>query len=184
MCYHRGMSRGGRWLVVLVLIVAILAGGYVFFVKTGGLGLARVTWYYFLRDIPDKKYSWQDFTERGEGQGISGFYAYGNQNGFSMWTLSGLKTFRHVAGTSIYQHEDICEALRRLTENPQATGSAMKATKQVTGIIEFWQSLIKPENLVTVLRLTEGEQQNAIDKVWSYSGKYKELNKLDKDSCN
>lgn len=178
------MSRGRWWLAVIILFITVLAGGYVFFVKTGGVGLARVTWHYFFRDIPDKKYSWQDFTDRGAKEGISGFYAFGNENGFSMWTLSGLKTFRHVPGTSIYQHEDVCAAVKRLSENPQATGSAMKADKRVTGNIEFWQSLIKQENLVTVLRLTEGEHRNDIDKVWSYSGIYKELNKLDKDSCN
>ena len=178
------MSRGKWWLIGFVLMVTILAGGYVFFVKTGGLGLSRITWHYFFRDIPDKKYSWQDFTERGAKEGISGFYAYGNENGFSMWTLSGLKTFRHVSGTSIYQHEDICGAVRALQKDPQATDSGVKASKQVTGDIEFWQSLIKPENLVTVLRLAEGERRNEIDKVWSYSGKYKELNKLDKDTCN
>jgi hypothetical protein len=159
-------------------------GGYVFFIQTGGKGLSRVTWHYFLRDLPDKKYSWQDFTERGAKEGISGFYAYGSQNGFSMWTLSGLKTFRHVSGTSIYQHEDICGAVRALQKDPQATGSGVKASKQVTGDIEFWQKVIRQENLVTVLRLTDGKQRNAIDKVWSYSGKYKVLNKLDQESCN
>lgn len=178
------MSKGRRWLIGFALIVTILAGGYVFFVKTGGLGLSRVVWHYFLRDLPDKQYSWQDFTERGAKKGISGFYAFGNESGFSMWTLSGLKTFRHIPGTSIYQHEDICGAVRALQDNPQATGSGMKADQQVTGIIEYWQSLIKPENLVSVLRLDGAEQRNAIDKVWSYSGIYKELNKLDKDSCN
>lgn len=177
------MSRGKWWLAVIVLIVTILVGGYVFFIQTGGKGLSRVTWHYFLRDLPDKKYSWQDFTERGAKEGISGFYAYGNENGFSMWTLSGLKSFRHVSGTSIYQHEDICGAVRALQKDPQATDSGVKASKQVTGVIEFWQSLIKPENLVTVPRLAEGERRNEIDKVWSYSGKYKILNKLDQESC-
>ncbi|MBK6648172.1 MAG: hypothetical protein IPG44_20915 [Anaerolineales bacterium] len=168
----------------MILLIALLLGGYVFFVKTGGMGLSRVTWHYFFRDLPDKKYSWQEFTDRGTAQGISGFYAFGNQNGFSMWTLSGLKTFRHVPGTSIYQHEDICGALKALQDNLQATGSGMKANKQVTGVIEFWQSLMKQENLVTVLRLTDGEHHNDIDKVWSYSGKYRVLNKLDPGVCD
>ncbi|MCK6585437.1 MAG: hypothetical protein L6Q49_20240 [Anaerolineales bacterium] len=166
-----------------MLIVTILAGGGIFFVMTGGVGLSRVTRHYFFRDLPNKQYSWQDFTDRGAKEGISGFYAFGNQNGFSMWTLSGLKSFRHVAGTSIYQHEDVCAAVKRLSENPQATGSAMKADKQVTGSIEFWQSLIKQENLVSVLRLAEGERRNEIDKVWSYSGRYKVLNKFDQGVC-
>lgn len=71
------MTRGRRWLIGFVFFVTILAGGYVFFVKTGGLGLSRVTWHYFLRDLPDKKYGLQDFTDRGAKEGISGFYAFG-----------------------------------------------------------------------------------------------------------
>jgi hypothetical protein len=31
----------------------------------------------FFREIPDKKYSWRDFTERGPHEAISGFYAFG-----------------------------------------------------------------------------------------------------------
>lgn len=165
------------------MIAVILLGGSIFFVKTGGMRLLKVTWHYFLRDLPDKKYNWREFTERGEKQGISGFYAFGNEKGFSMWTLSGLKTFRHLPGISIYQHEDICRALRELQENPQATGGVM-AEKTITGRIEYWQSLIKSENLVTVLRLTDDKRRNAIDKVWSYSGKYKVLNKLDQGVCD
>lgn len=178
------MSR--RWLlVVFFLVVATLSiAGYVFFVKTGGMGLSRVTWYYFVRDLPDKKYSWQDFTDRGVSQGISGFYAFGNQDGFSMWTLSGLKTFTHVPGTSVYMHEDICAAVRELMENPLAAATPVQAVKEITGDIGFWQSLIKQENLVTVTRLKGKDYHNGIDKVWSYSGIYKELNKLERNSCN
>jgi hypothetical protein len=59
------MSRGKLWLIFLFLIIIVLMGGYVFFRQTGGLGLSRVVWHYLFRDLPDKKYSWQDFTERG-----------------------------------------------------------------------------------------------------------------------
>lgn len=86
-----------------------------------------------------------------------------DQNGFRCGLCRCFKTFRHVPGTSIYQHEDICGALKALQDNPLATGSGVKANKQVTGIIEFWQSLIKPENLVTVLRLEGDAPRNAID---------------------
>lgn len=177
------MSKGKWWIVVLAIIVIILVGSGIFFVKTGGVGLSRVTWNYLLRDIPDKKYSWRDFTDRGTEQGISGFYAFGNENGFSMWTLSGLKTFLHAPGTSIYQHEDICAAVRKARENPEPKGTAIKADKDIIWDLPTWQSLIQQENLVTVLRLSPYEQPNVIDKVWSYSGIYKELNKLDQETC-
>ncbi|MEN9562534.1 MAG: hypothetical protein RIR73_778, partial [Chloroflexota bacterium] len=135
------------------------------------------------RDIPDKKYSWQDFVDRGAKEGISGFYAYGDAKSFSMWTLSGLKTFTHVADISVYQHEDVCFAMRQLANDPQGRDKPAKADQTITGKIEVWQNLVKQENLVTVLRLPEDEYHNGIDKVWSYSGRYKKLNILDEDTC-
>lgn len=132
------MSRGKWWLALLFLIMLVLVGGGVFFIKTGGVGLSRVVWNYLLRDIPDKKYSWRDFTDRGAKEGISGFYAFGNENGFSMWTLSGLKTFLHAPSTSIYQNEDICAAVRKARENPEPKDEAGKQS------VSTVQELISP----------------------------------------
>ncbi len=180
------MSRGKLlWIGIIVLLLISLVGSYLFYAKTGGNALSRAIRYDLFRDVPDKSYSWRDFTDRGNREGISGFYAYGDSNGFSMWTLSGLKTFRHIPQTSVYQYEDICAAVLALSNNSQTKGSA-PATQEVTDNIVYWQSLIKQENLVTVVRLSESESNvnNAIDTVWSYSGIYKqELHKLQKDSC-
>lgn len=173
-----------RWLKIGFLVgFVVLVASYVFFALTGGHGLSRVVWHYFIRDLPDKKYSWREFGERGASKGISGFYAYGDQDGFSMWTLSGLKTFTHAQGTSIYMHEDICGAMARLSDKSQEIGGSVLAGKEVTGNIELWQSLIKQENLVTVVRLSTKEYDNGVDKVWSYSGRYKILNRLDGEAC-
>ncbi len=170
---------------IIVIILLTCVSGYLFYVKTGGRGLTRAVWYYFWRDIPDKKYSWREFSDRGVEQGISGFYAFGSETSFSMWTLAGLKTFYHVAGTSIYQYEDICGALKRLRDNPNESGaSGMRAEARVSGELAVWEGWIKPENLVTVVRLREGDGKNMIDKVWSYSGKYKVLNRLDEGVCD
>lgn len=178
------MSRGKLWGIGLTLLVIIaLVGGYLFFVSTGGKGLSRVAWHYFIKNLPDKKYSWQDFIDRGPNEGISGFYAYGDSSGFSMWTLSGLKTFSHIEGKSVYVYEDVCAAVRQLIDNPDDQTQPVMASKEVTQDIGSWQTLIKQENLVTVVRLDQPDYRNAIGQVWSYSGKYRELNKLDKDSC-
>lgn len=178
------MSRGKLLGIGLILLAIIaLVGGYLFFVSTGGKGLSRVTWHYFIKDLPDKKYSWRDFTDRGPSEGISGFYAYGDEGGFSMWTLSGLKTFSHVEGASVYVHEDVCAAVRQLVDNPDGQTQPVMASKEVTQDIGFWQTFVKQENLVTVVRLDKPDYHNGIGQVWSYSGIYKELNKLDKDSC-
>ncbi|GAB1471317.1 hypothetical protein MASR2M66_21950 [Chloroflexota bacterium] len=165
---------------LLVGSVALISF-YVFFALTGGHALSRVVWHHFLREIPNKEYSWRDFTDRGAREGISGFYAYGDAQGFSMWTLSGLKTYSHIPSTSIYQHEDICGALRVFNVSPQDI--RVPATQEVTNDILRWQSLIKQENLVTVVRMNDEEGSNWVDKVWSYSGKYKILNRLDEESC-
>jgi hypothetical protein len=167
-----------------VLVILALLGGYFFYARTGGVALSRVVWHYLIRDLPDKKYSWSEFRDRGVNQGISGFYAYGDQEGFSLWTLSGLKTFTHVPAVSIYLHEDVCAAVRLLSDIPEVADDPVKADVTITGDSELWQSLIKQENLVTVVRLDEPGYRNGVDKAWSYSGKYRELNKLDQDACN
>jgi hypothetical protein len=179
------MTKARWWGIgIFFVIVLTLIGGYLFYVNTGGNALSRVVWHYFIPDLPDKKYSWQDFTERGVEQGISGFYAYGDEYGFSLWTLSGLKAFTHIPGISVYMHQDICAAVRQLNDNPQVAGTPVRATKTVTGDIGTWESLIRKENLVTVLRFDAPEYHNGINKVWSYSGIYKELNKLNRESCD
>lgn len=178
------MGRKKAWGVAFFAIaVALSAVIGIFYVQTGGSGLSRVIWYYFLRDIPDKKYSWQDFTDRGARAGISGFYAYGDDDSFSMWTLSGLKTFTHIPEISVYQHEDVCFALKQLQVDPQGLTKSAKADSTITGDFALWRSWIKQEYLVTVIRLEGGEYRNGIDKIWSYSGRYKKLNVLEQDTC-
>jgi hypothetical protein len=152
MCYDYFMSRGKLLGIGLLMVVLALLGGYLFYIKTGGVALSKVVWHYFIRDLPDKKYSWREFRDRGVNQGISGFYAYGGKEGFSLWTLSGLKTFTHVPGVSIYLHEDVCAAVQVLSETPQGAEDPLKADVTITGDIELWQSLIKQEYLVTVVR--------------------------------
>ena len=49
-------------------------------------------------------------------------------------------------------HEDVCAAVRYLNENPDAANNAVSASKEVTSDILFWESLLRKENLVTVLR--------------------------------
>lgn len=178
------MRRGKLlWIGIIILLLISLVGSYLFYTNTGGDALSRAIRYDLFRDVPDRTYSWRDFTDRGKSEAISGFYAYGDQDGFSMWTLSGLKTFTHVPKVSVYQYEDVCAAVLALSNNPN-NADRVPATQEVTVDITHWQSLIKQENLVTVMRLAETEGRNDIDTVWSYSGIYKqELHKLQKDSC-
>ena len=178
--------RYGKLLWIVFLLVFVVASSYIgfFFYSTGGNGLTRVIAYYLVRDLPDKQYGWRDFTDRGATAGIRGFYSDGDKDGFRLWTLSGLKKFENVPGTSIYMHEDICAAVLELNENSEAAGSTIKAPQQVTPDILVWEKLMKKEYLVTVLRLLGQKNPNLVDKVWSYSGKYKVINQLDLEACN
>lgn len=187
MCYHEYMSNGKMLFAVFfsVFMVVTAVVGYSFYSTTGGNALTRVFYYYLIRNIPDKEYRWRDFTDQGPTAGITGFYSSGDENGFSLWTLSGLKKFKNMPGTSVYMYEDICSAVGELNENPEATeNTVIRAPQQVTPNILTWENLMKKEYLVTVLRLDGYDNQNLVDKVWSYSGKYKIINQLDLEACN
>jgi hypothetical protein len=77
----------------------------------------------------------------------------------------------------------VCSAARELAELGDKASGAVSAQQTITGDIERWQSLIKQENLVTVIAIDDNEGRNKVDKVWSYSGIYKILNRLDEESC-
>lgn len=53
----------------LIILFVLSLGGYLFYAQTGGKALTRVVIHYFIKDLPDKKYSWQDFTDRGHKEG-------------------------------------------------------------------------------------------------------------------
>lgn len=175
-----------KFLLIVFLFLLVVASSYIgfFFYSTGGNGLTRVVAHYLIRNLPDKQYSWRDFTDRGATAGISGFYSSGNKDGFSLWTLSGLKKFYTVPGTSIYMYEDICAAVRSLNDSPEAAGGEVRAPQQITLDILAWEKLMKKEYLVTVIRMDNQDNSNLVDKVWSYSGKYKIINQLDLEVCD
>ena len=72
------------WIVFFfVLVVASSSIGF-FFYSTVGNGLTRVVVHYLIRDLPNKQYSWRDFTDQGTPNKISGFYSSGDKDGFSL----------------------------------------------------------------------------------------------------
>lgn len=184
MCYYYSMSYKKLWWMVFLFVLVVASSSVAFFYLTGGNGLARVIAYYLIRDLPDKQYRWQDFTDQGTTNKISGFYSSGDKDSFRLWTLSGLKTFNTFPGTSIYMYEDICAGVQYLNDNPEATGSAISAPQRVTLDILTWEELMRKEYFVTVKRLDGETNSNLVDKVWSYSGKYKIINKLNFEACN
>lgn len=184
MCYHDSMSYGKLWWISFSFVLVVASSSVAFFYLTGGNGLARITAYYLIRDLPDKQYSWRDFTDQGTAHKISGFYSSGDKDSFRLWTLSGLKTFHTLPETSIYMYEDVCAGVQYLNNNPEAAGSAISAPQRITSDILTWEGLMRKEYFVTVKRLDGETNSYLVDKVWSYSGKYKIINQLDLEACN
>ncbi len=169
------------WLtLVAVLIVGLMVFGFYFY-TTGGGGLSRVVLNYLIPNLTDKKYGWNDFRYRGEGEKISRFYAYGDSENFGIWTLSGLKKYYHLPGTSVYMHRDTCEVVRQLTA--QKTDS-MANPEQIYFELSDWEKMVKREYFVTVLPLVGEDGYKMVDKVWSVSGRYKVLGRVEEGVCD
>lgn len=185
MCYDGLMSTAKFWCIVFlfIFVVASSLAGY-YYSTTGGNGLTRIVVNYLTRNLPDKQYGWQDFIDQGPTKKISGFYSSGDKDSFRLWTLSGLKKFYTLPGTSIYMYEDICAGVRYLNDNPETAGSEVTVPKRVTPNILDWERFMKKENFVTVQRLVGQDTPNMVDKVWSFSGKYKIISQLDLEACN
>ena len=80
-------------------------------------------------------------------------------------------------------YEDVCAGVQYLHDNPENTESETTVPTQVTQDILAWEKLMKKENFVTVQRLDNQDNPNMVDKVWSFSGKYKIISQLDFEAC-
>lgn len=169
------------WLGTIFTLIFSLGVFVSFFYFTGGAGLSRIVFNYLIPDLPDKKYSWQDFRYKRESQKISGFYAYGNDESFNIWTLSGLKKFYHKTGTSVYSFRDTCAIVKQITAKD--TSSSLNPENIFFGLNE-WNSVMKKEYFVTVQSLGKENGREIVDKVWSVSGKYKILGRIEGKVCD
>jgi hypothetical protein len=60
-----------KWgLIVLIILSVVVAG----FWMSGGHSLVNLYRNYLSQDMPDKKYSWNDFSERGAQEPTKGYY--------------------------------------------------------------------------------------------------------------
>ncbi len=177
------MRRGYGKILLAVFLLAV-AANLGLFVYSGGIGLARIVWYYLIPDMPDKKFGWDDFRDRGPRQEIKGFYSGGDETGFYLWTLSGLKRFNHQQGVSVYLFHDVCAALRALNAGQAETDDSTLLGKQITGDVQEWRARLKKEYLVTVVRLEEDEGENKVDKALAVSGRYKVPGQLTLEQCD
>ncbi len=174
------------WVIGGILLTLILISVIVFS-STGGRGLLRIIPNYLLADIPDKRYTWSDFIANNESKRVSGFYSttFSDENTLALWTLAGLKRFDHAESTSVYYHRDSCGIWKKLVDTDG--GNDNQSTDSLNPYITYidmssWKESMKQEYLVTVQWL-EQDGKKVIDKLWSLSGKYKVIGRLESSVC-
>ena len=172
--------------VVIIAIAVLLGAGFYY---TGGLGLVRLYRNYLSQDITDKKYGWQDFTDRGATEKLSGYYAGLVGEKVYIWTLSELKSFGYTAGTSAYYYMDVCGVVRRLAEEraKKAEGAVKSEEKKITQSesVYFspsdWSMQAKRGDYVAVVR-TE-EDPGIVSQLYGSSNQYFPLTELRDELC-
>jgi hypothetical protein len=173
---------------LVVASLLVLASLFIF-LSTGGTGLVRTVRYYLLADIDDKRYQWGDFVPNNTTKRVSGFYSstFSRDDVVAIWTLGGLRTFKHKAGTSVYNHRNTCKLVRELKETSDKGGDggerAILNPEAVYLNIADWQILMQQEYPVTIQWIEE-DNDRVIDKLWSVSGKYKILGRVETGVCD
>lgn len=179
-----------RWGVFFSLLLIVVACIFVF-LKTGGLGMLRIVRPYLMRDIPDKRYGWSDFVPSNDTKRVSGFYSpqFSGENGVAIWTLVGLKRFYHKSNFSVYYHSDVCGAVNSIKREIEDKGvDGARGRKMDDMQIKYfdvakWRENMKAEYLITVQWDTQ-EDRRVIDKLWSVSGKYRVLGRIEEGVCD
>lgn len=158
--------RKGFWYLIFFVITLGIVG----FLKTGGVGLYRLYKYYLLAEIPDKKYGSKDFTDRGAGELLNGYYAGSFENKLFMWTLSGLKGFEDKPGVSVYYYLDVCSAYMQITSRENTENKSVGVEQVRYEKFVQWRDRMKIGDFVWVKRLPTDE--GVIDKASGSSNKY------------
>lgn len=170
--------------VVLVGCVLVFVGCYF----VGGKGLVRLYSNYLSQDLPEKRYTWVDFTDRGPGKEIMGYYAGHFGESVWIWTLSGLRYYQHVSGTSVYSYLDVCGAVRQLVESRNRVGQTDDSVKKsLDPMIAFdlntWLTSVRSGDFVT-LRWIEQGGLRVIDKLYGTSNQYYPIEALEVEQCS
>lgn len=175
------------FVVVLLVILGVLVWT---FLAGGGIGLVRLYKNYLSQELPDKKYGWQDFTDRGPREMLHGYYAGSLGNSVFIWTYSGLKRFVHQGGTSAYHYLDTCKLIRRLEAgeikniSPVPGEGENTITETTNFALEEWTKLAHRGDYVWVKRVGEdGLDRIVIDKLWGNSNQYFPLTQIKVEQC-
>lgn len=177
--------RWKRGLLLSVVILSLLSVIIVVFYQTGGKSLINLYFNYLSQDISDKKYTWDDFTDRGAGQPISGYYAGTVGDNVWIWTLSGLQRYSHLDGTSVYHYFDVCEAVRNIASRDDVgdtLGEPVTLPTDPTFDISGWVAKANVGDYVA-LKWIEQDGKRVIDKLQGTSNQYYPLERIRIEQC-
>ncbi|MEN9564161.1 MAG: hypothetical protein RIR73_2405, partial [Chloroflexota bacterium] len=171
--------------VIIVVLTVLLGTGFYY---TGGIGLVRLYRNYLSQDIADKKYSWQDFRDRGATEKLSGYYAGRLGDKIYIWTLSGLKSFGYEEGQSVYYYMDVCGVVRQLAaervKNQSASsenGEKIQYNDRVFFDPSDWDVQAKRGDYVAVVRTVE--EPGIVSQLYGSSNQYFPLTELRDELC-
>jgi hypothetical protein len=169
------ISKRGVLIGAIFLTIVVLLG--MSFYYTGGVGLVRLYRHYLSQDIADKKYAWQDFTDRGATTKLSGYYAGRIGDNIYIWTLSGLRRFGYIQGVSAYYYMDVCGIVRQAAPLREATYSPEVYFDPVT-----FSAQMKRGDYVGLTRLAE--EREVVSQLYGSSNQYYPLTQLRSEQCS
>ena len=169
-----------RYLLVFVLVLVAAATGL--FVGSGGLPLVNLYREYLSKDLPDKKFSFQDFTDRGPRIMMSGYYSGRVGDSVYIWTYSGLKRFSHQPGTSVYYAVNTCWVTQMAAEGGKVS-EGVKVEPRMTYEMDEWEQGVRKGDYVWVTRVGEGTESKVIDKIWTIDSAHYPYQGLTRSVC-
>ncbi len=166
-----------------MLILAVMLAG---FWLSGGYSLVNLYRNYLSQDISEKKYSWQDFAERGGDNLSAGYYAGSIGEAVFIWTLSGLKRYQHRDGVSVYRYVDTCQKIRDFAAQ-QGTSSNTGEIRETIFInpvftLKEWLYSVRRGDYVSVRYIDEAGIK-IIDKIHSSSNQDYPIEQLRIEQC-
>lgn len=167
-------------MIFLLILTVMLAG----FWLSGGRSLFNLYFNYLAQDIPDKKYTWDDWADRSEDNLTAGYYAGSVGDSIWLWTLSGLKRYQHKDGVSVYRYVDTCQKIRELAAQLGENTLEAQETIEVNLVFTLpeWLYAVRRGDYVSVRYMDEGGSK-IIDKLHSSSNQHYPIEQLRIEQC-
>lgn len=131
------------------------------------MSLIRLYGEYISKDLPDKEYKFEDFTDKGPRSMLSGYYSGRIGDQIFIWTYSGLKRFKDKPGTSVYYFHGICSTIESIKQNSTTDFPVIKSEPSQLFDINLWEAAVKKGDYVRLKRVGEGKDRDIIDKIWA-----------------